>query len=118
MSSVCLGVSLRSAEAFLPGCRRRREIAEAEGIPLARTVAVGDGANDLDMLAIAGLGIAFNARAVVIEVADTAVSVPYLDAILFSLGIRRDDVDSSDPHVTAMPESSPGPLRSAGQPGG
>lgn len=73
-----------------------REIAEAEGIPLAQTVAVGDGANDLDMLAIAGLGIAFNAKPVVREVADTAVSVPYLDAILFLLGIRRGDVEAAD----------------------
>lgn len=73
-----------------------REIAEAEGIPLAQTVAVGDGANDLDMLAAAGLGIAFNAKPVVREVADTAVSVPYLDAILFLLGIRRDDVEAAD----------------------
>ena len=49
-------------------------------------MAVGDGANDLDMLAAAGLGIAFNAKPVVQEAADTAVTVPYLDAILFVLG--------------------------------
>jgi phosphoserine phosphatase len=80
-----------------PGkARVLREIAEAEGIPLAQTVAVGDGANDLDMLAAAGLGIAFNAKPVVRENADTAVSVPYLDAILFLLGIRRDEVEAAD----------------------
>jgi phosphoserine phosphatase len=86
-----------------------REIAEAEGIPLAQTVAVGDGANDLDMLAIAGLGIAFNAKPVVSEAADTAVSVPYLDAILFFLGIRREDVEAADRDVSAIPESFPAP---------
>jgi phosphoserine phosphatase len=68
-------------------------IAAAEGVPLSQTVAVGDGANDLDMLAAAGLGIAFNAKPVVRAQADTTVSVPYLDAILFMLGIRGSDVD-------------------------
>ena len=69
-----------------------RRIATAEHIPLEQTVAIGDGANDLDMLATAGLGIAFNAKPVVRAQADTAVSVPYLDAVLFLLGIRRDEV--------------------------
>ena len=69
------------------------EIAAREGVPLSQTVAVGDGANDLDMLAAAGLGIAFNAKPVVRAQADTTVSVPYLDAILFMLGIRGADVE-------------------------
>lgn len=73
-----------------------REIAEANKIPLSQTVAVGDGANDLDMLSEAGLGIAFNAKPIVSEAADTALSVPYLDAILFVLGIRREDVEAAD----------------------
>ncbi len=73
-----------------------QEIAAAEQVPLEQTVAVGDGANDLDMLAAAGLGIAFNAKPVVREAADTAVSVPYLDAILFLLGIRREDIEQAD----------------------
>ncbi len=72
-----------------------RFAAEA-GVPLARTIAVGDGANDLDMLAVAGLGIAFNAKPVVRRAADTALSVPYLDAILFLLGISRHEVESAD----------------------
>ncbi len=81
--------------------RRRKaeileEVARREGVPLEQTVAVGDGANDLDLLARAGLGIAFNAKPVVREAADTAVSVPYLDAILFVLGIRRDEVEAAD----------------------
>ena len=73
-----------------------REIAAAEGIAPSQVVAVGDGANDLDMLAAAGLGIAFNAKPVVKERADTSVSVPYLDAILFLMGVRRDHVEAAD----------------------
>jgi phosphoserine phosphatase len=72
------------------------EIAAAEHVPLSQTVAVGDGANDLDMLAAAGLGIAFNAKPVVRQQVETTVSVPYLDAILFMLGIRGADVERSD----------------------
>lgn len=73
-----------------------RELAEAEGLSLAQCVAVGDGANDLAMLSAAGLGIAFNAKPVVKQAADTSVSVPFLDAILFLLGIRRDEVERAD----------------------
>jgi phosphoserine phosphatase len=72
------------------------EFAAAAGVPLARTIAVGDGANDIDMLAAAGLGIAFNAKPVVREAADAALSVPYLDAILFLLGISRREVELAD----------------------
>jgi phosphoserine phosphatase len=67
-------------------------IAAAEGIALDQVVAVGDGANDLDMLAVAGLGIAFNAKPTVRDAADAALNVPYLDAILFLLGVRADDL--------------------------
>lgn len=70
--------------------------AAAEQIPLSQTVAVGDGANDLDMLTRAGLGIAFNAKPVVRAAADTAVSVPYLDAILFLLGVTREEIEAAD----------------------
>lgn len=70
-----------------------RRIAETEDIPLDQVVAVGDGANDLDMLSVAGLGVAFNAKAVVQEAADTTVNVPYLDALLFILGVRSEDID-------------------------
>jgi phosphoserine phosphatase len=70
--------------------------ARAADVPLSRTIAVGDGANDIDMLAAAGLGIAFNAKPVVRAAADTALSVPYLDAILFLLGISRREVEEAD----------------------
>jgi phosphoserine phosphatase len=76
------------------------------GVPLSQTVAVGDGANDLDMLNAAGLGIAFNAKPIVRDAADTAVSVPYLDAILFLLGITREEIeaaDAEDPDYEAAP---------------
>ena len=73
-----------------------RELAAKEGIGLGQTVAVGDGANDLDMLSTAGLGIAFNAKDLVRENADTSLSVPYLDAILFVMGVRREHVEAAD----------------------
>jgi len=73
-----------------------RRFAAASGVPLAQTIAVGDGANDLDMLAAAGLGIAYNAKPVVRDAADTALSVPYLDAVLFLLGIAREEVEAAD----------------------
>jgi phosphoserine phosphatase len=69
-----------------------RRFAADAGIPLSQTVAVGDGANDLDMIAAAGLGVAFNAKPAVRDAADTSLSVPYLDAILYLLGISSDDV--------------------------
>ena len=74
--------------------------AASAGVPLSSTVAVGDGANDLDMLAAAGLGVAFNAKPVVVEQArrsgGVALSVPYLDAVLFLLGIPREEVEEAD----------------------
>ena len=73
-----------------------RLFAEEVGVPLAQTVAVGDGANDIDMLSAAGLGIAFNARPMVREAADAALSVPYLDAVLFLLGISREEIEAAD----------------------
>jgi len=72
------------------------DFAKAEGVPLSQTVAVGDGANDLDMLAAAGLGIAFNAKPIVQEAAEVTVNVPFLDAILFLLGVTRDEVERAD----------------------
>jgi len=62
---------------------RLKEIAAKEGFDLAQTIAVGDGANDLPMLATAGLGVAFHAKPLVIEKADHAVSTLGLDALLY-----------------------------------
>lgn len=73
-----------------------RRFAQEAQLPLSRTVAIGDGANDLDMLEVAGLGIAFNAKPVVREQADTAVNVPYLDAVLYLLGITREEIEEAD----------------------
>ncbi len=80
-----------------PGkARALREFAADAGVALSQTVAVGDGANDLDMIAAAGLGIAFNAKPAVRDAADASLSVPHLDAILYLLGISRDDVEAAD----------------------
>ena len=76
--------------------RALREFAALEGIPLSRTVAIGDGANDLDMLAVAGLGVAFNAKPVVRAQADTGLTTPYLDSVLYLLGITREEVEQAD----------------------
>ena len=73
-----------------------RSMAAEFDVPLAQCVAVGDGANDIDMLSVAGLGIAFNAKPVLREVADTALSHPYLDVVLFVLGVTRDEVEAAD----------------------
>jgi phosphoserine phosphatase len=73
-----------------------RRFADSYGIPLEQCVAVGDGANDIDMLSTAGLGIAFNAKPALQAVADTALSHPYLDVVLFVLGITRDEVERAD----------------------
>ncbi len=72
-----------------------REIAAETGIPLTRTVAIGDGANDLDMLAAAGLGVAFNAKPVLRDAADAAVNVPFLDSVLFLMGLSREEIESA-----------------------
>jgi len=74
--------------------RALQHFANQVGVPLDQTVAVGDGANDIDMLSVAGLGIAFNAKAVVREHADAALSVPYLDAVLYFLGISREEIET------------------------
>ncbi len=69
-----------------------REIAEKEGIRLEQTIAVGDGANDLPMLSIAGLGIAFRAKPVVQESAKQSISTLGLDGVLYLLGYRDRDI--------------------------
>lgn len=73
-----------------------RRFAEQFDVPLAQCVAVGDGANDIDMLGAAGMGVAFNAKPALREVADTSLSFPYLDAVLFMLGVTRAEVEAAD----------------------
>jgi phosphoserine phosphatase len=69
-----------------------RGMAEQLGIDMRQTIAVGDGANDLPMLSIAGLGVAFHAKPVVRENARHAISTLGLDSILYLLGVRDREV--------------------------
>jgi phosphoserine phosphatase len=76
--------------------RALERFAAAAGVSLAQTVAIGDGANDIDMITRAGLGVAFNAKPLVREAAEVSLTVPYLDAIVFLLGISREEVEAAD----------------------
>src|SRR5262249_35253357 len=88
-----------------------RQFAEQAGVPLSQTVAVGDGASDLDMIAAAGMGngptdpegtaaggmaTAFTAKQAVGDAADASVSVPYLDTVLSLLGVSRAEAGAPD----------------------
>jgi phosphoserine phosphatase len=105
------GNTLESKDGFLTGglvgpiidraakATALRDFAAIEKVEIEQTVAIGDGANDLDMIALAGLGIAFNAKPAVKAAADSAVSAPYLDSVLYLLGITREDVEDSGESV-------------------
>ncbi|WP_341350870.1 HAD hydrolase family protein [Nocardioides convexus] len=84
-----------------------REFAADLGIEIAATIAIGDGANDLDMLDAAGLGIAYNARPVVREAADTTLNVPYLDSIMYLLGISREEIEAADAEAGIVTPAPP-----------
>ena len=84
-----------------------REFAAEIGVDEAATIAIGDGANDLDMLNAAGLGIAYNAKPLVRDAADTAVNVPYLDAIMYLLGISREEVVAADAEAGIVTPAPP-----------
>ena len=73
-----------------------RDFAQQAGVPMEQTVAVGDGANDIDMLSAAGLGVAFNAKPALREVADASLSYPYLDPLLVIIGVTRDEIEAAD----------------------
>ncbi|MBU2697452.1 MULTISPECIES: phosphoserine phosphatase SerB [Pimelobacter] len=87
--------------------RALREFAADLGVSEAATIAIGDGANDLDMLDAAGLGIAYNARAVVQEAADTSLNVPYLDTIMYLLGITREEIEAADAEAGIVTPAPP-----------
>ena len=65
-----------------------REFSKASGVDIENTVAIGDGANDLDMMAIAGLSIAFNAKPIVVEAADLAITEPSLRSVIELIGLK------------------------------
>ena len=69
-----------------------RELADQENIALEQTIAVGDGANDLPMISIAGLGVAFNAKPVVRQKAANAISSVGLDGLLYLIGIHDREI--------------------------
>ncbi|MBD0181206.1 HAD hydrolase family protein, partial [Acinetobacter baumannii] len=69
-----------------------RELANKLGISLEQAMAVGDGANDLPMLAIAGLGVAYRAKPLVRQNANQAISSVGLDGVLYLLGMHDKDL--------------------------
>ena len=77
------------------------EIAEGEGISLEQVVAVGDGANDIPMLNLAGMGIAYRAKPLVREKADQSISCLGLDGLLYLLGVRDRDLKPHEPTIAA-----------------
>lgn len=85
-------------EPIVDGARKAElltRIARDEGLDMQQVVAVGDGANDLPMLGLAGLGIAFRAKPVVRQTARQAISTLGLDGILYLLGVRdRETLDA------------------------
>jgi phosphoserine phosphatase len=78
------------------------EIAEREGISLEQVVAVGDGANDIPMLNLAGMGIAYRAKPLVRQSADHSISCLGLDGLLYLLGVRDQDLQ---PHEPLLPDA-------------
>ena len=73
-----------------------KDFATLAGVSIEQTIAIGDGANDLDMITAAGMGIAFNAKPAVRAAADSALNQPYLDSVLYLMGIAREDVEEAD----------------------
>ncbi len=70
-----------------------RQIAQRENLALEQTIAVGDGANDLPMISIAGLGVAFNAKPVVRQKTSNAISSVGLDGLLYLIGLHEREIN-------------------------
>ena len=83
------------------------EFAEKYEIPMRRTIAIGEGANDVAMLEAAGLGVSFNGKAAARAAADAALSVPYLDSVLYLLGITREDIEGADARAGVVTPAPP-----------
>ena len=86
---------IKSAQAREAKANALIEFSKSEGVSLHQTIAIGDGANDLGMIEIAGLGIAFNAKPKVKAAADASINTPYLDSVLYLMGITREEVESN-----------------------
>ncbi|HEV2214831.1 MAG TPA: phosphoserine phosphatase SerB [Terracidiphilus sp.] len=89
-------VTGRVVPPIMNGARKAQmlaEIAAREGVLLEQVVAVGDGANDILMLNLAGMGIAYRAKPLVRERADQSISCLGLDGLLYLLGVRDRDLD-------------------------
>lgn len=106
----------RAIDPIVNGARKAdmlRDLAAQTGISMEQTVAVGDGANDIPMLSIAGLGVAFRAKPVVRESARSSISLMGLDAILYLLGLRDREIEfslaysSSAEEYDVLPPSHP-----------
>jgi phosphoserine phosphatase len=94
----CLTGRVDGAIVDRPGkARAVRAYAAAEHLPLAACVAVGDGANDLDMMAVAGLGVAFAAKPLVAAAADVALPGPRLDDLIALLDGTPADLHAASP---------------------
>lgn len=87
----CTGVAIEPIVDAQRKADLLKELAHKEGLRLEQTIAVGDGANDLPMLAIAGLGVAFRAKPLVKQSAKQAISTLGLDGVLYLLGLRDRD---------------------------
>lgn len=85
-----------------------QEIARAEGLNMEQVIAVGDGANDLPMLGLAGLGIAFRAKPIVRRSARQSISTLGLDGILYLIGVRdRETIDLVEAGASAATAGRP-----------
>ncbi len=79
-----------------------RQIAQKENLALEQTIAVGDGANDLPMISIAGLGVAFNAKPVVRKNASNAISSVGLDGLLYLIGLHEREIKQEVRQMTEL----------------